>query len=115
MELIHKEKPKGVIVQYGGQTPLKLARDLEADGAPIIGTTPDSIDLAEDREQFSQLLDRIGLKQAPSAIARTDEEAINAANATGMAALAAGGGGALLLNTRRAAAVFWRDRKARGP
>ena len=57
MEIIDKEKPKGVIVQYGGQTPLKLARDLEAAGAPIIGTSPDSIDLAEDRERFSELVE----------------------------------------------------------
>ena len=57
MEIIDKEQPKGVIVQYGGQTPLKLARDLEAAGAPIIGTSPDSIDLAEDRERFQQLVE----------------------------------------------------------
>ena len=73
----------GVIVQFGGQTPLKLAQGLKASGAPILGTTPDSIDLAEDRELFSQLIDRIGLKQAPSAIARTDAEAIAAANRIG--------------------------------
>ena len=86
-EIIHLEQTSGefmgVIVQFGGQTPLKLAQGLKASGAPILGTTPDSIDLAEDREQFSQLLDRIGLKQAPSAIARTDEEAIAAANRIG--------------------------------
>jgi carbamoyl-phosphate synthase large subunit len=86
-EIIHLEQTSGeflgVIVQFGGQTPLKLAQGLKKSGAPILGTTPDSIDLAEDREQFSQLLDRIGLKQAPSAIARTDEEAINAANRIG--------------------------------
>ena len=58
MEIIDKEQPKGVIVQYGGQTPLKLARDLEAAGAPIIGTSPDSIDLAEDRERFQELVER---------------------------------------------------------
>ncbi len=86
-EIIHLEQTAGefmgVIVQFGGQTPLKLAQGLKASGAPILGTTPDSIDLAEDRELFSQLLDRIGLKQAPSAIARTDEEAIAAANRIG--------------------------------
>jgi carbamoyl-phosphate synthase large subunit len=86
-EIIHLEQTSGeflgVIVQFGGQTPLKLAQGLKKSGAPILGTTPDSIDLAEDRELFSQLLDRIGLKQAPSAIARTDEEAINAANRIG--------------------------------
>jgi carbamoyl-phosphate synthase large subunit len=86
-EIIHLEQTKGnflgVIVQFGGQTPLKLAQGLKASGAPILGTTPDSIDLAEDREHFSKLLDKIGLKQAPAAIARTDEEAIAAANRIG--------------------------------
>src|SRR5438034_551379 len=64
LEIVDKEKPWGVIVQYGGQTPLKLARDLEANGVPIIGTSPDMIDRAEDRERFQQLLNRLGLKQA---------------------------------------------------
>ncbi len=76
MEIIEKEKPKGVIVQYGGQTPLKLARDLEAAGAPIIGTSPDSIDLAEDRERFLKLVDDLGLKQPPNCTARNKEEAV---------------------------------------
>ena len=76
MEIIDKEKPKGVIVQYGGQTPLKLARDLEAAGAPIIGTTPDSIDLAEDRERFQQLVHSLQLKQPPNRTARNKEEAL---------------------------------------
>jgi len=76
MEIIDKEEPKGVIVQYGGQTPLKLARDLEAAGAPIVGTTPDSIDLAEDRERFQQLVDSLGLKQPPNRTARNKEEAL---------------------------------------
>ncbi|MEX2124348.1 MAG: carbamoyl-phosphate synthase large subunit [Woeseia sp.] len=76
MEIIDKEKPKGVIVQYGGQTPLKLARDLEAAGAPIIGTSPDSIDLAEDRERFQKLVDRLGLKQPPNCSARSPEQAL---------------------------------------
>jgi len=76
MEVIDKEQPKGVIVQYGGQTPLKLARDLEAAGAPIIGTTPDSIDLAEDRERFQKLVESLGLKQPPNCTARSKEEAL---------------------------------------
>ncbi len=76
MEIIEKEKPKGVIVQYGGQTPLKLARALEAAGAPIIGTSPDSIDLAEDRERFQKLVSDLGLKQPPNRTARNAEEAI---------------------------------------
>ena len=76
MEIIDKEQPKGVIVQYGGQTPLKLARDLEAAGAPIVGTTPDSIDLAEDRERFQKLVDSLELKQPPNSTARNKEEAL---------------------------------------
>jgi carbamoyl-phosphate synthase large subunit len=76
LEIIEVEKPKGVIVQYGGQTPLKLARDLEAAGARIIGTSPDSIDLAEDRERFQQLIHQLGLRQPPNRTARTDEEAL---------------------------------------
>jgi carbamoyl-phosphate synthase large subunit len=77
MEIIDKEKPRGVIVQYGGQTPLKLARDLEAAGAPIIGTTPDSIDLAEDRERFQQLVESLQLKQPPNSTAKSKEEALD--------------------------------------
>ncbi|MCZ6471760.1 MAG: carbamoyl-phosphate synthase large subunit, partial [Gammaproteobacteria bacterium] len=69
LEVIHLEKPKGVIVQFGGQTPLNLARALEAAGVPIIGTTPDSIDLAEDRERFQQLVSRLGLRQPTNRIA----------------------------------------------
>ncbi|TDJ46869.1 MAG: carbamoyl-phosphate synthase large subunit [Gammaproteobacteria bacterium] len=76
MSIIEREKPKGVIVQYGGQTPLKLARALEKAGAPIIGTSPDSIDLAEDRERFQKLLHRLELKQPPNCIARTEDEAV---------------------------------------
>ena len=79
LEIVHIEQPKGVIVQYGGQTPLKLARALEAAGVPIIGTSPDSIDLAEDRERFQKLLERLNLKQPPNATARSVEQAINAA------------------------------------
>ncbi len=75
MEIIDRERPAGVIVQYGGQTPLKLARALEAAGAPIIGTSPDSIDLAEDRERFQQLLLKLNLKQPPNCTARTADEA----------------------------------------
>jgi len=76
LEIIDREKPKGVIVQYGGQTPLKLARDLEAAGAPIIGTSPDSIDLAEDRERFQQMIVELGLLQPPNRTARTEPEAL---------------------------------------
>ncbi|MGZ5050804.1 MAG: carbamoyl-phosphate synthase large subunit [Methylobacter sp.] len=83
LEIIHLEQPKGVIVQYGGQTPLKLARALEAAGAPIIGTSPDSIDLAEDRERFQKLLERLDLRQPPNATARSVEQAINAAKELG--------------------------------
>ena len=83
LEIVQLEKPKGVIVQYGGQTPLKLARALEAAGVPIIGTSPDSIDLAEDRERFQKLLERLGLKQPPNATARSTEQAINAARELG--------------------------------
>ena len=83
LEIIQLEKPKGVIVQYGGQTPLKLARALEAAGAPIIGTSPDSIDLAEDRERFQKLLQRLDLKQPPNATARSVEQAILCASELG--------------------------------
>ncbi len=76
LEIVDKERPLGVIVQYGGQTPLKLARDLEAAGVPIIGTSPDSIDLAEDRERFQQLIQKLGLRQPPNATARSESEAI---------------------------------------
>ena len=75
LEVVAVEKPKGVIVQYGGQTPLKLARDLEAAGVPIIGTSPDSIDLAEDRERFQQILNKLGLRQPPNRTARSEDEA----------------------------------------
>jgi len=76
LEIVDKEKPEGVIVQYGGQTPLKLALDLERAGVPIIGTTPDSIDIAEDRERFQQLLHKLGLRQPPNRTARTEEQAL---------------------------------------
>ena len=83
MEVIDKEQPNGVIVQYGGQTPLKLARDLEAAGAPIIGTTPDSIDLAEDRERFQKLVDSLALKQPPNSTARNKIEALESSSHVG--------------------------------
>ena len=83
LEIVHVEKPHGVIVQYGGQTPLKLARDLEKNGVPIIGTTPDMIDMAEDRERFQQLLHRLKLRQPPNRTARTEAEALQAAEEIG--------------------------------
>ena len=79
LEIVDKEKPLGVIVQYGGQTPLKLARDLEANGVSIIGTSPDSIDIAEDRERFQKLLQQLGLKHPPNRTARTEDEALRLA------------------------------------
>jgi carbamoyl-phosphate synthase large subunit len=83
LEIIAVEKPKGVIVQYGGQTPLKLARALEANGAPIIGTSPDSIDLAEDRERFQRMVAKLGLTQPPNRTARTPDEALALAREIG--------------------------------
>ena len=83
LEIVDKEKPFGVIVQYGGQTPLKLALDLEANGVPIIGTSPDMIDAAEDRERFQKLLHELGLRQPPNATARTEPEALEKAAALG--------------------------------
>ena len=79
LEIVHVEKPFGVIVQYGGQTPLKLARDLEKNGVPIIGTSPDMIDMAEDRERFQQMLHRLKLRQPPNRTARTEAAAMTAA------------------------------------
>jgi carbamoyl-phosphate synthase large subunit len=79
LEIVAIEKPVGVIVQYGGQTPLKLARDLEANGVPIIGTSPDMIDAAEDRERFQKLLQDLGLKQPPNRTARTEPDALRLA------------------------------------
>ncbi len=83
LEIIDVEKPEGVIVQYGGQTPLKLARALEAAGAPIIGTSPDSIDLAEDRERFQKVVEKLELVQPPNRTARTAEQALAHAGAIG--------------------------------
>ena len=76
LEIVEIEKPKGVIVQYGGQTPLKLARALEAAGVPVIGTSADSIDLAEDRERFQQMIHKLGLLQPPNRTARNAEQAL---------------------------------------
>ncbi|MEY4074917.1 MAG: Carbamoyl-phosphate synthase large chain, partial [Pseudomonadota bacterium] len=83
LEIVDKEKPAGVIVQYGGQTPLKLALGLHAEGVPIIGTSPDMIDAAEDRERFQKLLHELGLRQPPNATARTETEALEKAAALG--------------------------------
>ena len=83
LEVVDKERPVGVIVQYGGQTPLKLALGLEAAGVPIIGTSPDMIDAAEDRERFQQLLHQLGLRQPPNATARTEVEALQKAQSLG--------------------------------
>ena len=83
LEIVHIEQPKGVIVQFGGQTPLKLARALEATGVPIIGTTPDAIDRAEDRERFQQMIEKLGLLQPANAIVRSADEAEIAAERIG--------------------------------
>src|SRR5258706_9866220 len=83
LEIVDKEKPWGVIVQYGGQTPLKLARDLAAAGVPIIGTSADSIDIAEDRERFQKLLDQLKLRQPPNRTARSAAEAVKHAEEIG--------------------------------
>jgi carbamoyl-phosphate synthase large subunit len=83
MEIVELEKPEGIIVQFGGQTPLKLARKLEAAGAPIIGTSPDSIDLAEDRERFQQLVNELELLQPANRTARNVEDAVRLAEQIG--------------------------------
>jgi len=83
LEIVHVEKPVGVIVQFGGQTPLKLARALEKAGVPIIGTTPDAIDRAEDRERFQQMIDKLGLLQPPNATVRSADAAIEKARQIG--------------------------------
>ena len=83
MEIVKREKPVGVIVQFGGQTPLKLAGPLKNAGVPIIGTSVDSIDLAEDRQRFSTLIDELGLKQPQNATVRSYEEALTAARKIG--------------------------------
>lgn len=79
LEIIEVEKPRGVVVQFGGQTPLKLARDLEKAGAPIIGTTPDAIDRAEDRERFQDMIHKLDLKQPPNRTAKSADQAIHLA------------------------------------
>jgi len=79
LEIVHRENPQGVIVQYGGQTPLNLARALEAAGVPIIGTSPDSIDLAEDRERFQQMLQKLDLRQPPNRTATSVDQAVSLA------------------------------------
>jgi carbamoyl-phosphate synthase large subunit len=83
MAVVDLEKPKGVIVQFGGQTPLKLANQLEAAGVPIIGTSPDAIDEAEDRERFQKLIDKLSLIQPPNKTVRTQEQAVVAADNIG--------------------------------
>lgn len=83
LEIVDIEKPVGVIVQFGGQTPLKLALDLEANGVPIIGTSPDMIDAAEDRERFQQMLNELGLRQPPNRTARDEQEALLLADEIG--------------------------------
>jgi carbamoyl-phosphate synthase large subunit len=83
MAVVDLEKPKGVIVQFGGQTPLKLARRLEAAGVPIIGTPPDAIDRAEDRERFQQFIEKLNLVQPPNRTVKTQEEAVSAAEEIG--------------------------------
>jgi carbamoyl-phosphate synthase large subunit len=83
LHIIHREKPVGVIVQFGGQTPLKLAVPLEKEGVRILGTSPDSIDRAEDRKRFKELIDKLGLLQAESGTAISCDEAVDAANRIG--------------------------------
>jgi carbamoyl-phosphate synthase large subunit len=83
LEIVEIEQPVGVIVQYGGQTPLKLAKPLQANGVPIIGTTPDMIDCAEDRERFQKMLQTLGLKQPPNHTARNAQDALLLANEIG--------------------------------
>jgi carbamoyl-phosphate synthase large subunit len=83
LEIIYKENPAGVIVQYGGQTPLKLARDLEKAGAPIIGTSPDSIDAAEDRERFQKMIEKLGILQPPNRTATDPDTAVELAEEIG--------------------------------
>ncbi|MEO5366587.1 MAG: carbamoyl-phosphate synthase large subunit [Magnetococcus sp. WYHC-3] len=83
MSIVARERPMGIIVQFGGQTPLNLAKALEAAGAPIIGTSPDAIDEAEDRERFQRLLHRLGLRQPNNGLARSESEAVQVASRVG--------------------------------
>jgi carbamoyl-phosphate synthase large subunit len=87
LEVVHVEKPKGLIVQYGGQTPLKLAVPLHELGVPIFGTTPDAIDRAEDRERFAELIEKLGLKQPMNGVARSADEAFAVARRIGYPAM----------------------------
>src|SRR5881296_2808576 len=87
LEITRWERPKGVVVQFGGQTPLQLTKPLEAAGVPILGTSPDAIDIAEDRERFEELADRLGVTQPPNGIARSVEEAVAVAQRIGYPAL----------------------------
>src|SRR5258707_807846 len=84
LAVVARERPEGVIVQFGGQTPLKLAKALEAEGVPIIGTSPDAIDRAEDRERFNEVLAKLGLRQPPAGTARTVSEAEGVARRIGL-------------------------------
>ncbi|MEW5742527.1 MAG: carbamoyl-phosphate synthase large subunit [Myxococcota bacterium] len=83
LEIVHREKPLGLIVQFGGQTPLKLSKALEAAGVPILGTTPDAIDQAEDRERFAKLVEELRLKQPENGVARSPKEAFTVAEGIG--------------------------------
>ena len=83
LEIVRTEQPRGVIVQYGGQTPLKLARSLEQAGVPIIGTSPDAIDRAEDRERFLQMINKLNLRQPNNSIVKSSEEGIREAAKVG--------------------------------
>src|SRR5205814_10019957 len=83
IEITRWERPKGVVVQLGGQTPLQLTKPLEAAGVTVLGTSPDAIDIAEDRERFEELADKLGVRQPPNGIARSVEEAVGVAQRIG--------------------------------
>src|SRR5205814_3008799 len=87
LEIVRWERPKGVVVQLGGQTPLRLTKPLEAAGVPILGTAPDSIDIAEDRGRFEALADRLGITQPANGTARSVEEAVKVAERIGFPVL----------------------------
>ena len=84
LNICHREKPDGVIVQFGGQTPLNLAAGLKANGVPIIGTSVESIERAEDRKLFQQMLNKLGLNQPPNGTATNEDEAVAAAASVGL-------------------------------